>query len=43
MSEVCPINSNVFSCWLRYEPELLLIVCLAIVCLTLAIKSTNNT
>ena len=42
MSEVCPIDWNVFGCWLHYEPGLLLILCLAIVCLTLAVKSTHN-
>jgi hypothetical protein len=42
MSEVCPIDWNVIYCWLHYEPGLLLILCLAMVCLTLAVKSTNN-
>ena len=42
MSDVCPIDWNVLYCWFHYEPGLLLILCLAIVCATLAVKSTKD-
>lgn len=37
----CPIDLNVLYCMVRYEPELLLLVCLILVCGVLAVKSTE--
>ena len=39
---MCPIDWNVVYCVLHYEPELLLLLFLAVVCSLLALRPVKN-